>query len=243
MNQAFLSNIQSGSVLIIKNSQPNKFKLDKLDDVYLCKYKELVTIIATALSTILGSEGYEFRTDDNSGTINTQAINSPMNKGDTVQFSLVMTNHTLLFLDGGPSINPEIRVQVEGDFYSWNSLGVALNVGPSAPSIFFTNAGKSLGYLVGSHTTIYNIQTQTSVTSNSSPYPNWLNVQKASVLNTYILDVENKSVLKNGVAIQNFMLPDGYVLLYGLAVSPDGKYIAVTLYDGANYVITLFEGN
>ena len=243
MNGNILSNIQDGSILIIRNGQPNKFKLSKSDGAYLCQYKESVTIIATALSSILGSEGYQFTYVIGTDTINTQAINSPMNKGDTVKFVTTMRNHAFLFLDGGPSVNPEIRVQVEGDYYSWDSLGVALNAGPSAPSVFFTNAGKSLGFLVGSHTTIYDIQTHASVTSNIAPYPNWLNVQKASVLNTYILDVEGKTVLKNGIAIQAFTLPIGYVLLYGLGISPDGKYIAVTLFDGSNYVITLFEGS
>lgn len=168
--------------------------------------------------------------------INREIVNG---EGNTV--NIETTTDAELSVNGVNNIINQ-SITPEGEYTVWNPLSVAINVGASPVTPFFTNKGKSLGYSVGSHTTIYNIDTQESVTISALPYPNWLNVQKASVLNTYILDVEGKSVLKNGVVAQVFSLPEGYTLLYGLAISPDGKYICVTLFNGANYFLTVFQG-
>lgn len=132
---------------------------------------------------------------------------------------------------------------IEGNYSSWVKDNLVLiDVGTLAPSVFFT--GNGLAYSVSTHTTVYNILTHALGTPFSAlPYPNWLtSVPKSSVLGTYILDVEQKAVMKNGVTIQTFTLPTGYVLLYGLTISPTGKYICVVLYNGSHYFLTLFVG-
>lgn len=101
-----LKQIQDGKVLIVGNQFPEVFKLSMRNDVYLCKYREAVTVVATLLENITGAENYEFFTFNDNEEVVSQAINFPLNKGATVKFNLTMANNTILSLDDGSSIIP-----------------------------------------------------------------------------------------------------------------------------------------
>jgi hypothetical protein len=142
-----------------------------------------------------------------------------------------------------PSVLTQILNLIEGNFSSYTQvLGININAGSSAPVTFFS--GTKLCYAIGSSLYTFDLVTKATVQlTNTSPYPNWSDTNKASVLGTYILDDEGHYVLKNGVQLQEFVLQGGYILFYGFSISKDGKYIVVTQYDGSNYWLSVWIGN
>ena len=140
------------------------------------------------------------------------------------------------------SLEP-ISNTIEGNYDSWADTGILINVGATAPKIFFT--GTKLAYNQGNSTTMFDLITEDSVVlSNTQPYAATASYGKCkeSVMNKYILDLEGRQVLKDGVQAQVFVLPEEYSMMYSMFISKDGQYIAIVLFNDPNYYITIFRG-